>query len=156
MPIAKKGLAMPDSEYVWDTFEQSLDMSTYLLAFVVSDFEYQTGKETNNGVRFRIWSRSQALDQTSYACDIGPEILQYYEEYFNVSFPLPKQDMIALPDFSAGAMENWGLITYRETALLHDPLVDASSKRIYVATVVAHELAHQWFGDLVTMKWWDE
>ena len=66
------------------------------------------------------------------------------------------QDMIAIPDFSAGAMENWGLITYRETALLHDPVADSKSRRIYVSTVVAHELAHQWFGDLVTMKWWDE
>ena len=64
--------------------------------------------------------------------------------------------MIAIPDFSAGAMENWGLITYRETALLHDPVADSKSRRIYVSTVVAHELAHQWFGDLVTMKWWDE
>ena len=64
--------------------------------------------------------------------------------------------MIALPDFSAGAMENWGLITYREVALLHDPVADSKSRRIHVTTVVAHELAHQWFGDLVTMKWWDE
>ena len=64
--------------------------------------------------------------------------------------------MIALPDFSASAMENWGLITYREESLLHDPVADSKSRRIHVTTVVAHELAHQWFGDLVTMKWWDE
>ena len=96
------------------------------------------------------------MEQTKYAAEIGPIILQYFEDYFNVSFPLSKQDMIALPDFNAGAMENWGLITYRETALLHDPLADSKSRRIYVSTVVAHELAHQWFGDLVTMKWWDE
>ena len=83
-------------------------------------------------------------------------ILHFFEDYFKIKFPLPKQDMIAIPDFSAGAMENWGLITYRETALLYDPKVDSKSSRIYVATVVAHELAHQWFGDLVTMKWWDE
>ena len=65
------------------------------------------------GVDFRIWSKPSVLDQTEYASIVGPQILEYYEEYFNVAFPLPKQDMIAIPDFSAGAMENWGLITYR-------------------------------------------
>ena len=95
-------------------------------------------------------------DETQYAAEIGPKILKYYETFFNIPFPLPKQDMIAIPDFSAGAMENWGLITYRETALLHNPQMDSASRRIYVSTVVAHELAHQWFGDLVTMKWWDD
>ena len=96
------------------------------------------------------------IDETKYAAEIGPKILKYYETFFNIPFPLPKQDMIAIPDFSAGAMENWGLITYREVALLHNPQMDSASRRIYVATVVAHELAHQWFGDLVTMKWWDD
>ncbi len=157
MPKMTEGLGMPDTdEYVWDKYEESLQMSTYLLAFVVSDFQYRQGLQTENGVEFRIWSRSQALADTEYASVIGPLILQYYEDYFKVPFPLPKQDMIAIPDFSAGAMENWGLITYREVALLHDPDTDSKSRRIYVSTVVAHELAHQWFGDLVTMKWWDE
>jgi len=87
---------------------------------------------------------------------IGPQILHYYEEYFNTSFPLPKQDMIAIPDFSAGAMENWGLITYRESALLYQPGKSSLSDKEYVAIVVAHELAHQWFGDLVTMEWWTD
>jgi aminopeptidase N len=157
MPIMEASVAMADNdEYVWDAFQQSLKMSTYLLAFVVSDFAYLKSAPTSNGVEFRIWSRQEAKDQTGYASIIGPKILQYYEEYFSVPFPLPKQDMIALPDFSAGAMENWGLITYRETALLYEEGVSSKSSREYVATVVAHELAHQWFGDLVTMEWWDE
>ena len=100
------------SEYVWDRYEQSVKMSTYLVAFVVSKFKYVEETRENN-VRFRIWSEPNSLDQTSYAKSIGPKILEYFEKYFNVKFPLPKQDMIAIPDFGAGAMENWGLITYR-------------------------------------------
>ena len=86
---------------------------------------------------------------------MGPKVLEFFEQYYNIKFPLPKQDMIAIPDFSAGAMENWGLITYREVALLYEPGKSSLSDREYVATVIAHELAHQWFGDLVTMEWWD-
>ena len=78
-------------DYVWDQYEISLQMSTYLLAFVISDFEFITGVHTGNNVTFRIWSRSEALNQTQYAAEIGPKILQYYEDYFNVAFPLPKQ-----------------------------------------------------------------
>lgn len=157
MPITTKGLAMADNdEYVWDVYEVSLKMSTYLLAFIVSDFTFRQSAPRPNGVEFKIWSRGGALEQTAYAADIGPKILEYYEEFFDIPFPLPKQDMIAIPDFSAGAMENWGLITYRETALLYEPGISSVASREYVATVVAHELAHQWFGDLVTMEWWED
>ena len=142
--------------YVWDVYEDSVKMSTYLLAFVVSEFEYRQSIPTSNDVRFRIWSRKEAIDQTEYAADIGPKILEYYEKYFDVPYPLPKQDMIAIPDFSAGAMENWGLITYRETALLYQDGVTSTKEKEYIRTVIAHELAHQWFGNLVTMKWWTE
>ena len=100
-------------------------MSTYLVAFVVSKFGFEVSPATGNNVKFRIWARKDALDQIAYAKDVGPKMLEYFEGYFNVSYPLPKQDMIAIPDFSAGAMENWGLITYRETALLHDPIADS-------------------------------
>ena len=86
------GVAMPDAtDYVWDQYEESIKMSTYLLAFVISDFKYRVGIKTENQVQFRIWSRSEALEQTEYAADIGPKILQYYEDYFKVPFPLPKQ-----------------------------------------------------------------
>ena len=89
---------------MWDIYQDSLKMSTYLLAFVVSDFVYRTSAPQPNGVQFRIWSRKSAENQTEWASEIGPKILTYYEDYFNTSFPLPKQDMIAIPDFSAGAM----------------------------------------------------
>ena len=102
------GVAMPDqTDYVWDQYEESLQMSTYLLAFIVSDFGYRTG--LNLGTEFRIWSRKEAIEETKYAAEIGPKVLKYYETYFDIPFPLPKQDMIAIPDFSAGAMENWGM-----------------------------------------------
>ena len=157
MPKKVEGNPMKeDDEYVWDEYEPTLKMSTYLLAFVVSDFKYREGNKTENNVTFRIWSRESVLEQTEYATSIGPQILQYYENYFGINFPLPKQDMIAIPDFSAGAMENWGLITYRETALLYEPGISSLMNKQYVALVVAHELAHQWFGDLVTMDWWTE
>jgi len=131
-------------------------MSTYLVAFVVSDFVYRESEDVGNGVKFRIWTQKDLYEQTAYAAEVGPKILQFYEEYFNVPFPLPKQDMIALPDFGAGAMENWGLITYRESALLYQQGISSLRDREGVAWVIAHELAHQWFGDLVTMEWWTD
>ncbi|XP_041459849.1 aminopeptidase N-like isoform X2 [Lytechinus variegatus] len=130
-------------------------MSTYLLAFVVGYFD-KTEMYTENDVRFRVWSRPEAVESTRYALDIGANITTYFEKYFDTPFPLSKQDMIAVPDFSAGAMENWGLIIYRETALLYDDKVNSASNKQRVAVVVSHELAHQWFGNLVTPIWWDD
>lgn len=131
------------------------------------------------------------IQQVEYAKFVGPKVLKFFEKTFKVKYPLPKMDMIAIPDFSAGAMENWGnykftfrsyeiqllhtitiytpifslpphfcccsdvgLITYRESALLFEPNVSSSSSQNHVASVIAHELAHQWFGNLVTMRWW--
>lgn len=96
------------------------------------------------------------INSADYALNISGRILKHYEKFFGIDFPLPKMDMIALPDFNAGAMENWGLITYRETAMLYDEKISSVSNKQRVATVVAHELAHQWFGNLVTPKWWDD
>ncbi|XP_008186165.1 aminopeptidase N isoform X2 [Acyrthosiphon pisum] len=143
-------------DYVIDEFEESVPMSTYLVAYMVSDFVYT---ETNSGydqVKFRIISRKDAVNQTKFAINVGPKVLKYYEDYFDEKFPLQKQDMAAIPDFSAGAMENWGLVTYRETELLIDPDVATIYNVHGVAEVIAHELAHQWFGNLVTMKWWTD
>ncbi|PSN50099.1 hypothetical protein C0J52_04710, partial [Blattella germanica] len=143
-------------DWVWDHFLLSERMSTYLLAFMVSDLEYRVSPPSGNNVTFRIWARHDALPQTMFAGDIGPKVLRFYEEYFDVPYPLPKQDMAAIPDFSAGAMENWGLVTYRETTLLYDDNVTTESSKKNIAGVIAHELAHQWFGNLVTMKWWSD
>lgn len=138
--------------YVWDNYERSVPMSTYLVAFIVSDFDVQKSEDGNFGV----WARHEAINQAQYSLNIGPRILKFYEDYFKIKFPLPKMDMIALPDFSAGAMENWGLITYRETAMLYQDGVSTNNNKQRVATVVAHELAHQWFGNLVTPSWWTD
>jgi len=157
MPIEMEGVNMKGTEeYVWDRYQESVKMSTYLVAFVVSKFDYRETTRADNGVRFRIWSQPSALDQTEYAREIGPAILKFFEDYFQVKFPLPKQDMIAIPDFAAGAMENWGLITYRETALLFKEGVSAATNKQRIAIVVSHELAHQWFGNLVTPSWWTD
>eukprot|EP00095_Tigriopus_kingsejongensis_P001279 maker-scaffold359_size197282-snap-gene-0.25 protein:Tk01279 transcript:maker-scaffold359_size197282-snap-gene-0.25-mRNA-1 annotation:"aminopeptidase n-like" len=142
--------------YIYDQFMESVPMSTYLVAFVVSDFDFKADALRHSNVTFRVWSRRNALDQTDYARSIGARILQYFEHYFAVDFPLPKLDMIAIPDFSAGAMENWGLITYRESALLYKSGVSPRSAKQRIALVVSHELAHQWFGNLVTPKWWTD
>lgn len=139
--------------YVMDTFEKSVEMSTYLLAFLVSDF---VPTENEYDETYKIWSQEAKQPQAAYAASIGPDILEYYEDYFSLDFPLPKMDMAAIPDFSAGAMENWGLITYRERLLLFDDELSSAIDKENVAVVMAHELAHQWFGNIVTMKWWTD
>ncbi|CAN7979453.1 unnamed protein product, partial [Ixodes pacificus] len=139
-----------------DTFETTVKMSTYLLAFVVSDFQVPGYMNGSILLQFKVWARADAITAVEYSLSIGPKILEYYEEYFSIKYPLPKTDMIALPDFSAGAMENWGLVTFRETSLLFNKGASSSYNKQRVAEVVAHELAHQWFGNLVTMEWWDD
>lgn len=140
--------------YVWDHYQESVPMSTYLVAFAVTDFV--SLRSTAPGPTFAVWTRREAIQQARYALDIGPRVLQYFEKYFNIKYPLPKMDMMAMPDFAAGAMENWGLITYREIAMLYQEGVSMTSNRQQVATVVSHELAHQWFGNLVTPSWWSD
>ncbi|KAL3885524.1 hypothetical protein ACJMK2_025576 [Sinanodonta woodiana] len=138
-----------------DIFERTAKMSTYLLAFIVGDFVYKSNTTSKN-ITYRVWSPPESINQTEKALDYGTRIITHYANYYGIDFPLPKQDMIAIPDFEADAMENWGLITYRETAMLYEPGVASESDLQRVAVVVAHELAHQWFGDLVTMDWWDD
>ncbi|XP_069481390.1 aminopeptidase Ey-like [Ambystoma mexicanum] len=138
------------------TFERTPKMSTYLLAFVVSDFEKV--EQVDSGVQIQIWGRKAAIldGHGAYALNVTGRILRFLESYFNATYPLPKSDQVALPDFGAGAMENWGLITYRETALFYDPLISSIGNQERILTVIAHELAHQWFGNLVTLKWWND
>uniref|UniRef100_A0A182Q4G3 Aminopeptidase N n=1 Tax=Anopheles farauti TaxID=69004 RepID=A0A182Q4G3_9DIPT len=141
----------PDLQgYVWDVYQESVPMSTYLVAFVVCDYHNLTSGN------FAVWARADAIGSARYALSVGPRLLKFLEDFFHIDYPLPKVDMIALPDFSAGAMENWGLITYRETAMLYEENVSAISNKQHVITVVAHELAHQWFGNLVTPSWWTD
>ncbi|XP_026221646.1 aminopeptidase Ey-like [Anabas testudineus] len=137
-------------------FEPTKKMSTYLLAFIVCDFDFISN--TTDQLLIRIFARKSAIaaDQGEYALNKTGPILKFFEKYYNSSYPLPKSDQIALPDFNAGAMENWGLITYRETALLYDEAYSSSSNKERIATIIAHELAHMWFGNLVTLRWWND
>lgn len=137
------------------SFDPTPRMSTYLLAFLVGEFEY-VEKSTPEGVRVRVYATPGKLGQLDFALETAVRTLSFYTEYFGIAYPLRKMDMIAVPDFAAGAMENWGAVTYRETALLLDPEKTSLSHKQRVVEVVAHELAHQWFGNLVTMAWWDD
>nr|XP_027223187.1 aminopeptidase N-like [Penaeus vannamei] len=155
MPIAETVPVEGQEGWMWDRYEKSVPMSTYLVAFVVSDYVHINSTE-NDRVDFRVWARQETIDQAEYANEIGPKILCFFEDYFNLSYPLPKMDMIALTDLSFGGMENWGLITFRESLLLYDPQVSTPADKAVIAKIVSHELAHQWFGNLVTPKWWDD
>ena len=138
------------------TFEKTPRMSSYLLAFVIGELHKKTAR-TKSGVEVNIWATPAQNENTlDFALDIATRSIDFYDEYFGVKYPLPKSDHVALPDFSSGAMENWGLITYRESCLLADPELTPESSRRFIATVIAHELSHQWFGNLVTMNWWND
>jgi aminopeptidase N len=134
-------------------FDTTPKMSTYLVAFLVGDFKCNSGQQ--DGVAIRVCATPDKVALTSYGVEIAEYVLHYYNTYFGIPYPLKKLDLIALPDFEAGAMENFGAITYRETELLIDPKTASIAARQNAALVVAHEMAHQWFGDLVTMQWWD-
>jgi aminopeptidase N len=134
-------------------FATTPKMSTYLVAFLVGDFKCTEGK--SDGVPIRACATPDKVGLTKFAVESAKYVLHYYDTYFGIKYPMPKLDMVALPDFEAGAMENFGCITYRETDLLVDSKTSGISDRKRVAVVVAHEMAHQWFGDMVTMQWWD-
>lgn len=152
MPIASQST---DGDKMTTSFQTTPVMSSYLLAFVVGEMQKKTTK-TKRGVEVNAWSTpAQPIESLDFALDIASRTIDFYEEYFGIEYPLPKCDNVALPDFSSGAMENWGLVTYRETAMLANPKTAGVADKHYVALVIAHELAHQWFGNLVTMEWWD-
>ena len=137
-------------------FEKTPRMSSYLLAFVIGELHKKSAR-TKSGVEVNVWATPAQNENTlDFALDIATRSIDFYDEYFGVKYPLPKSDHVALPDFSSGAMENWGLITYRESCLLADPELTPESSRRFIATVIAHELSHQWFGNLVTMNWWND
>ncbi|XP_016046703.2 endoplasmic reticulum aminopeptidase 1 [Erinaceus europaeus] len=138
-----------------DHFDVTVKMSTYLVAFIISDFK-SVSKMTKNGVKVSIYAVPDKINQADYALDAAVTLLEFYEDYFSIPYPLPKQDLAAIPDFQSGAMENWGLTTYRESALLFDAEKSSASSKLGITMTVSHELAHQWFGNLVTMEWWND
>ena len=136
-------------------FGETPPMSTYLLAFIVGELESIEGR-SQDGTLIRVLTTPGKVEQGRFALDTALRLLTYYNDYFGIPYPLDKLDHLAIPDFAAGAMENWGAITYRETALLYDPANSSPATRQRIAEVVAHEMAHMWFGDLVTMAWWND
>jgi aminopeptidase N len=137
------------------SFETTPKMSSYLLAFVFGELKYLEAT-TKHGVMVRTYATPDNAEYTDFALSTAVKCLEFYNEYFDTPYPLPKCDFIALPDFASGAMENWGCITFREQVMLVDPKNTSLHIKQYVAQVVAHELTHQWFGNLVTMRWWTD
>ncbi|KAG1950776.1 glutamyl aminopeptidase [Pimephales promelas] len=137
------------------SFKKSVKMSTYLVCFAVHQFTY-VERTSKKGIPLRIYAQPSQISTTAYAANVTKIIFDYFEEYFDMDYSIEKLDKIAIPDFGTGAMENWGLITYRETNLLFDEKESSSINKQRVASVIAHELVHQWFGNIVTMDWWDD
>lgn len=153
MPIKQQ---QTEGELLVTSFATTPRMSSYLLAWVVGELQKKTAT-TQNGVEVSIWSTlAHPANNLDFALNIATRTIDFFDDFFGVPYPLPKSDHIALPDFSSGAMENWGLITYREIALLVDPDDTSIETKQYAALVIAHELSHQWFGNLVTMQWWND
>lgn len=136
-------------------FEKSVRMSSYLVAFAFGEMQSKMTK-TNDGVKIGVFAtKAHKPKELDFALDIAKRAIEFYEDFYQTKYPLDHSWQLALPDFSAGAMENWGLVTYREAYLLLDPDNTTLEMKKMVATVITHELSHQWFGDLVTMNWWD-
>jgi len=152
-PVVEEAFPGPGLKSV--RFAETPIMSTYLLVFIVGNLT-SIKERADGGTTVGVWTTPGKEDQASFALDTSVKLLSYFNEYFGIPYPLPKLDHIAIPDFAAGAMENWGAVTYRETALLVDPDNSSAGTRQRVAEVIAHEMAHMWFGDLVTMEWWDD
>lgn len=142
------------------SFERTPIMSSYLLAWAVGDFEYVEAftERRYNGKQLpvRVYTTRGLKEQGRYALEHAPKTIDYFSEIFDIDYPLPKSDLLAVHEFTHGAMENWGLVTYRTTRVLFDEKTASARLKNDIAYVVAHELAHQWFGNLVTMDWWDE
>ncbi|XP_015607564.1 aminopeptidase N [Cephus cinctus] len=150
MPVANQSAIDTTDNKVWTTFEKTPIMSTYLVAFVVSDYGYVS----NGDQRFRVWSRKNALRGANYALTRGESDLKYLEKYTSIPFALPKMDEISIPDLVFGAMENWGLVTFREPEMLYEDGVNTTFTKQNVAKIISHEFTHQWFGNLVSPSWW--
>ncbi|XP_068743782.1 glutamyl aminopeptidase-like [Montipora capricornis] len=139
----------------YDRFEKSVKMPTYLVAFFVGDFKFKE-TETDKKVKIRIFSRDEVLDQVDYALKVTNQTMMFFEDFFGVPYSLPKSDGLALPAFGPAGMENWGLIKYRESLLLLKEGITSESTRESITRLVAHEVAHQWFGNIATMEWWTD
>lgn len=145
-----------EGEYKVVKFSPTPIMSTYLLAFIVGDFEFIEGWTKGKKTKVRVFTTKGKIHQAKFALDVAIKSLEFYNKYFDIPYPLEILDLIAIPDFESAAMENWGAVTFRETAILVDEEHTSLSNKQWVAIVIAHEIAHQWFGNLVTMHWWTD
>ena len=152
MSIVRESEAEPGLKKL--EFGETPIMSTYLLAFIIGELSC-VERTAEDGTIVRVYTTRGKEEQGRFALDVSVDLLGYLNEYFGIPYPLEKMDHIAIPDFAAGAMENWGAITYREIAILVDPENTSAGTKQIVASIVSHEMAHQWFGNLVTMAWWD-
>jgi aminopeptidase N len=162
--VPKAQVAVSNQKIVSDTpgpgdshtvrFATTVKMSSYLAALVVGNFEYIEGEA--DGIPIRVYSTPGKKNMGRFGLETAEHVLSYYDKYFNIKYPYGKLDLVGLPDFSAGAMENTGCITFREVLLQIDEKHGSVDLKKEIASVIAHEMAHQWFGDLVTMKWWDD
>ncbi|XP_006820336.1 aminopeptidase N-like [Saccoglossus kowalevskii] len=149
-------VSMTTSDGEWNTtyFSKSVVMSTYHVAFALLDFP-SLEKTTDTGIQFRVWAEPDQIHAAEYALNVGVKMLTFFERYFNLPHPIRKMDMVASPTFISGGLENWALIVYQDAYMLYDPDVNTPAKQKSVASIIAHELAHMWYGNIVTMSWWD-
>ena len=153
--VFEVAIETPDKDDIILVNTPSPRMSTYLLAWVVGKFHGKTVTNAHGTEITTYCSLAQDVESVDFANEVAAKSLEFYDDNFGVPYPLEKLTQVALPDFEAGAMENWGLVTYRESMLLAGRTATVGTKKS-VALTVAHELSHQWFGDLVTMQWWDD
>ncbi|XP_040842017.1 leucyl-cystinyl aminopeptidase isoform X2 [Ochotona curzoniae] len=152
--MPKKSSVLMGDGLVQDEFAESVKMSTYLVAFIVG--ELRNLSQDMNGTLVSVYAVPEKIGQVQHALETAVKLLEFYQNYFEIQYPLEKLDLVAIPDFEAGAMENWGLLTFREETLLYDNNTSSVADRKLVTKIIAHELAHQWFGNLVTMQWWND
>ncbi|XP_008828764.1 leucyl-cystinyl aminopeptidase [Nannospalax galili] len=152
--MPKKSSIPIEDGLVQDEFSESVKMSTYLVAFIVG--EMRNLSQDVNGTLVSVYAVPEKIGQVHHALDTTVKLLKFYQNYFEIQYPLKSADLVAIPDFEAGAMENWGLLTFREETLLYDNTTSSVADRKLVTKIIAHELAHQWFGNLVTMQWWND
>ncbi|XP_049625072.1 leucyl-cystinyl aminopeptidase [Suncus etruscus] len=152
--MPKKSSVHVGDGLVQDEFHESVKMSTYLVAFIVG--ELKNLSHDLNGTLVSIYVVPEKIGQVHHALETTVKLLEFYENYFEIEYPLKKLDLVAIPDFEAGAMENWGLLTFREETLLCDNNTSSVADKKLITKIIAHELAHQWFGNLVTMQWWND
>ncbi|XP_029428716.1 endoplasmic reticulum aminopeptidase 2 [Rhinatrema bivittatum] len=153
--MPKVNTVILENNILEDHFAASVKMSTYLVAFIICDFRFVSGT-TSSGIKVSVYTVADKINQAQYALEVAIKILEYYEQYFDIPYPLPKQDLVAVPDSYAAAMENWGLIIFREADLLYDLETSSVFDKLWVSKTIGHELAHQWFGNLVTLEWWND